>query len=305
MTLLSKTSALVAPAASSVLSSTSGRLQYSTSSFSQQFTFTPFGTCKRPTPKRCWILLPAVPRRWINTASFPDDIDSSHAKTHSKDVAAWPTVLNPTPYDILGMTKGQPYSKHRYLQLVKLYHPDRHHHHDDSISPTTRTERYRLVVLANEILSNESKRKAYDLYDIGWVSATPRSIHGAYRRADNHWRSEHGNGTARNASWEDWEEWRQARDGVDPSARKQTPLYMSNGYFATLVVVLIGIGSATHYAHMESQAASLTSSRNKENERIMAALAQRQKASSTMSREERLLTFIESAGYDFNWYKNK
>ena len=40
----------------------------------------------------------------------------------------WPTALNPTPYDIFGHPKDAPYSKHRFYELVKLYHPDRHSH---------------------------------------------------------------------------------------------------------------------------------------------------------------------------------
>src|SRR5690348_6812083 len=40
----------------------------------------------------------------------------------------WPEVTStnaiPSPYEIFNQKKGSPYSKHRFYELVKIYHPD-------------------------------------------------------------------------------------------------------------------------------------------------------------------------------------
>src|SRR5690554_4812441 len=42
----------------------------------------------------------------------------------------WPEVSSanaiPSPYEIFNQKKGSPYSKRRFYELVKIYHPDRH-----------------------------------------------------------------------------------------------------------------------------------------------------------------------------------
>ena len=79
-----------------------------------------------------------------------------------------PTI--PTPYQIFGQKKDSPYSKRKFYELVKLYHPDRHDYGSSGNLPsyTTKLERYRLIVAANDILSNPVKRAAYDRYGSGW-----------------------------------------------------------------------------------------------------------------------------------------
>lgn len=86
-----------------------------------------------------------------------------------KPLSTWPSPSNLTPYTILGLRPGDSYSKSRFYELVKAYHPDRASSTTTQIlSEATRTERYRLIIAANEILDNPAKRKAYDQYGIGW-----------------------------------------------------------------------------------------------------------------------------------------
>ena len=93
---------------------------------------------------------------------------------HNHGRLRWPEVTAanaiPTPYQIFNQRKGSPYSKQRFYELVKLYHPDRHEHSgsEDGLSYSTKVERYRLVVAANDILSDPVKRGAYDCYGAGW-----------------------------------------------------------------------------------------------------------------------------------------
>ncbi|KAL5627833.1 hypothetical protein BROUX41_002581 [Berkeleyomyces rouxiae] len=230
---------------------------------------------------------------------------------HRAEALAWPATPNPSPYEIFNIPSNSAYDKRRFAELVKLYHPDRHQQAACTIDTATRLDRYRLVVLANELLSNPAKRRAYDQYGLGWSPDTgsgataPAGMHASSRQTAHHWQSPSANSAWRNATWEDWEAWHEqqaagAGAGTGSRSTKQTPIYMSNGAFATLVVVLLGVASAAHYFYMDDQAASLAHSRQQENKRIMRMLALREQAAADMSREERLLSFIESAGYELD-----
>ncbi|KAL8973350.1 MAG: hypothetical protein Q9183_000043 [Haloplaca sp. 2 TL-2023] len=154
----------------------------------------------------------------------------------------WPESMSasapPTPYQIFQMEKTALYSKRRFYELVKLYHPDRHAHfcnnpHIDRLSPDTKMKRYRLVVAANDILSDPSRRRAYDQREAGWSSHSDVGgpAHSWDSRTKARWSGFHDNGSAaRNATWEDWEEWYR-KDTKPP----QTPVYFSNGGFVFLV----------------------------------------------------------------------
>ncbi|KAL8866470.1 MAG: hypothetical protein Q9174_006285, partial [Haloplaca sp. 1 TL-2023] len=158
------------------------------------------------------------------------------------DGLPWPESISasapPTPYQIFQMEKTALYSKRRFYELVKLYHPDRHAHfcnlpQIDRLSPDTKMKRYRLVVAANDILSDPSRRKAYDQCEAGWSSHPDIDgpAHSRDFRTKSRWSGYHEYGSpARNATWEDWEKWYQ-RDTKPP----QTPVYFSNGGFVFLV----------------------------------------------------------------------
>ncbi len=175
----------------------------------------------------------------------------------------WPEVTTanavPTPYQIFNQSKGAPYSKKRFYELVKIYHPDRHSHCDhihDNISAAVKLERYRLVVAANNILSDPIKRGAYDTYGAGWhgapgiVTDNGHSTHGSWAGGQARGWDTH-NGPSGNATWEDWERW------YNKDA-KQEPIYLSNGAFFTIILFLMGAGYLVQTARFDKFSLSLT-----------------------------------------------
>ena len=173
----------------------------------------------------------------------PDRPPLDHA-----DDSPWPDLPNPrtvpTPYQIFRLKKNAPYSKCRFYELAKIYHPDRNGHQNGPseihhLPGAIKMERYRLIVAAHEILSDPDKRSAYDASGAGWNG---RPEHGAPKY---HWGQSHGakwsgfdtnDSPFRNATWEDWERW-YTRDKT-----KQEPVYFSNGGFLILVIAAVSLG---------------------------------------------------------------
>ncbi|KAL8945111.1 MAG: hypothetical protein Q9211_000384 [Gyalolechia sp. 1 TL-2023] len=170
----------------------------------------------------------------------------------------WPELPTPssvpTPYEIFQLEKAAPYSKRRFYDLVKLYHPDRHGHsfnvaQIDCLSRTTKMKRYRLVVAANDILSDPSRRKAYDRYGAGWDGHRDigRPAYNSGQATRQRWSGFHDNESpAANATWEDWERWYQRNSGG-----AQTPVYTSNGGFVTLVVFVVLLGAFSQASRVD------------------------------------------------------
>ena len=140
------------------------------------------------------------------------------------------------------MKKDSPYSKRRFYELAKIYHPDRNAHEsgssDTGVLPgSIKLERYRLIVTAHEILSDPVKRSAYDKSGAGWNG---RHEYGApeYTWGKNtRWSGFDTNDSPfRNATWEDWEKWYQR------GKAKQEPVYFSNGGFLMLVLTAVFLG---------------------------------------------------------------
>ena len=178
---------------------------------------------------------------------------NQHSSDEQSSDLPWPNVsfmATPTPYQIFQLKKTAPYSKRRFYELVKLYHPDRHA--CDSNIPSVhclphdvKMRRYRLVVAANDILSDPERRQAYDHCGAGWDGHAD-IVDLAYRwdpRTKIRWSGFHDNGSIfNNATWEDWEKWYQRNS---PNARHspQSPVYFSNGAFLTLVAFVVGLGA--------------------------------------------------------------
>ncbi|KAH7156888.1 hypothetical protein EDB81DRAFT_867793 [Dactylonectria macrodidyma] len=219
-------------------------------------------------------------------------------RAHDK-VPDWPKTPNPTPYDIFSMQRDDPYTKHRFFHLVKLYHPDRHSH-DSAVQhvPTaTRLERYRLIVAANDLLSDPSKRSLYDTQGVGWTGSRSPTLNESVRHADKSWRHQPGN-AARNATWEDWERWYDARDG-----RTADSMYMSNGVFATLVVMLCMIGAFAQMTRAEQSGADYIEMRNQSNLAIGRQMARSTYVASGRTKDERVDSFLrdrENLSYEFS-----
>jgi curved DNA-binding protein CbpA len=155
----------------------------------------------------------------------------------------------PTPYDIFDIEQTALYTKHKFYELVKIYHPDSPASHDPTsgvqqISKAERLERYRLVVQAHHILSDPVLRQTYDATGAGWGERPTytRKDGGSrpYTRYDDD--SPFGN-----ATWEDWERW-YARTGADGHKKHSEP-YMNPNIFASFVIILAilsGMLQATH-----------------------------------------------------------
>ncbi|KAJ5156338.1 hypothetical protein N7492_009141 [Penicillium capsulatum] len=149
----------------------------------------------------------------------------------------WPNTPSFSPYDVLNLHRSAPYSKSRYYELVKIYHPDRpcqDHPLCRNLSREVRTQRYRIVVTAHEILSDPNRRAAYDHTGAGWSHHPQRYPTAAHGTAG--WGS-YGPTIYSNATWEDWERWNQRRQGPQRHVVDQHT-------FTRLVILLVLFGGA-------------------------------------------------------------
>lgn len=212
----------------------------------------------------------------------------------------WPEVTSanaiPTPYQIFNQTKGAPYSKQRFYELVKIYHPDRHgqcDHVHNNIPAATKLERYRLVIAANNILSDPIKRGAYDAYGAGWhgapgVAQGDRSQHGSWHtpHRQHAWDTRHG--PSNNATWEDWEQWYQ-------KGEKQEPIYLSNGAFFTIVLIVIGGGYLIQNSRYDNFRLSFTHQIDQlHNEMSRDLVRRRKQAMMAGDKDERIQEFLKA-----------
>ncbi|KAI9860142.1 MAG: hypothetical protein M1813_006252 [Trichoglossum hirsutum] len=199
----------------------------------------------------------------------------------------------PTPYQIFNQKKGAPYSKQRFYDLVKLYHPDRNGHTEaDSlnscgVSRAVGLERYRLVVAANSILSDPIKRDAYDHYGAGWNGMPEVTSHrDRGDPTDSGW-GDRGS-PSQNATWEDWERWYQ-RDAKGP----QKPL-VSNNTFLSLVVFLAALGILVQATRAGNGSMNALQERDRLHDQTSKELMKRRREATSMAgnREERIHSFL-------------
>jgi curved DNA-binding protein CbpA len=187
--------------------------------------------------------------------------DSNHSST-------------PSPYDIFEIEKDGAYSKHKFYELVKMYHPDRHSHHSGipdhpiaSLPQVECVERYRLVVQAHEILSDPVKRKAYDACGAGWGEQATKAYTGT--SATPRYSARDEDSPFGNATWEDWERWYARTSDQHHQARRGPQayegIYFNPNAFASFVIVMAvisGVLQATHAGQytgsIEERAAAFT-----------------------------------------------
>jgi len=213
----------------------------------------------------------------------------------------WPEVTSanaiPTPYQIFNQRKGSPYSKRRFYELVKLYHPDRHNIDgvSDSIAYATKLERYRLVVAANELLSDPVKREAYDCYGAGWngqpgVMGPQNASDTAQGWGDYKGRGWEGrrNGPFQNATWEDWERWYARGEKAERS-----PTYVSNGAFVALIVMFAAVGGIGQATRVGNYSMTFIEQRDiLHNQMSKELMRRRMETNSLGNRDERVNTFL-------------
>lgn len=150
---------------------------------------------------------------------------------------SWPKSSTFTPYEVLNLHRNAPYSKARYYDLVKIYHPDRpcdEHPLCRNITPEVRLQRYHIVVTAHEILSDPTRRAAYDQTGAGWSHNSKRYNTVADASAD--W-GPYGPTIYANATWEDWERWNNRHQGKQQHVVDQRT-------FTRLVILLVLFGGA-------------------------------------------------------------
>lgn len=188
-----------------------------------------------------------------------------HDENTEQEQHSWPTAPKgqayPTPYQIFEMKNNAIYSKSRFYELVKIYHPDRSVTSETALPYAIKMERYRLIVAANNILCDPTKRTAYDRFGAGWNGRAEVGGRQTWTQRP----SSHPNGPFshnwsppnddiwRNATWEDWERYYYQRakaagkttDDVKPPYG--SGLYMQNGYFVMVVVALALLGSTANY----------------------------------------------------------
>ncbi|TQS32508.1 hypothetical protein Golomagni_07172, partial [Golovinomyces magnicellulatus] len=238
-----------------------------------------------------------LPRHPLASALFtrPQRTYATHSPSSKDSLPAWPTKPHPTPYEIFDISKSSPYTKRRFYQLVKLYHPDTHD--PSTLAHAVLLERYRLVVAANNLLSDPVRRRLYDTQGIGWTDRGPGAAPTA-RERENAWRHQPGN-AAHNATWEDWQRWHEAQD---PNRAKTEPMYASNGTFAFLVVAVCFIGALAHINRAETIGTQYVEYSAQRNADIGNQVRRTTLASNGRSKNERVDAFMrerENTTYQF------
>lgn len=242
---------------------------------------------------------PSIPKKqqWRSYATVQSDKGASA----SSDDLAWPCVSSsttPSPYQIFHISPRDKYSKHRFYALVKLYHPDRSGHthahaHIHSLPGVVKLERYRLIVAANDILSDPEKRKAYDRTGAGWNGRMEHGIHPAryywsQTSGEARWSGFDTNDSPfSNATWEDWERWYRRHE-------KQEPAYTSNGGFVSLVALVLVLGAVGQTGQVSRHEALFREQVEVKHEHAMKMLLNHQQESQKVgNREQRVQKFLK------------
>jgi curved DNA-binding protein CbpA len=241
------------------------------------------------------------PPRWRTYA------DVHHGNCSAfRDNIHWPAPktppVTPTPYEIFELPKGGAYSKHKFYELVKIYHPDRHGLEGTAcagISHVEKLERYRLVVLAHEILSDPIKRKAYDSYGAGWGSFERQSTkhsRGYYSTSAGKpfgFGEGYDSSPFNNATWEDWERWYRRSEPNHKQAYAGN--YINPNAFASFVIlmaVITGVAQATRAGQYSGSLEERANAFTDETSRFLASRAT-QYNENNLTSDGRIKHFLE------------
>ncbi|KAL6852634.1 J domain-containing protein 1 [Amphichorda felina] len=269
----------------------------------------PPATPRRHTARRASLQCssPYFPCRWYavhsdsNTSSTPP----SDPDGDDTNPPPWPSSKSPTPYDIFAIARSDPYTKKRFYQLVKVYHPDLGHHPIcASLAPDVRLERYRLVIAANDLLSDPAKRRAYDAHGLGWAHPHRTPL----RDVDRSWRYQPGSAAA-NATWEDWERWHEARGegqdrghGAEGKGKSQGPVFMPNGVFAMLIAMTCIVGAMLQSQRAGGAGAQYLETKAERDRAVGREVQRTTEATAGLSKDERVGRFLrdrENVAFDY------
>ena len=235
---------------------------------------------------------PSVARQ---TRTYAQHVDPPGAP-HDLDLLQWPEAVKPhqtpTPYQILKCRKGETYTKQRFYALVKLYHPDRGH----TISPIAhlpaqvRLDRYRMLVTANDILSDIEKRKAYDSWGHGWAGhhrppATAANYEWEFDK--RRWASDPRN----NATWEDWERWRHNEEHHGHGDART--IQLSNFAFMSLIFAFVSIGGVLQGTRFNAFHGGVLERRDQIHREASTTLLRSKNMTMSGDRDERIRTFLD------------
>lgn len=240
--------------------------------------------------------------------------DSSGQREHHEDEhLAWPAAPKgqscPTPYQILAMKHKAVYNKTRFHELVKIYHPDRPSAPNDELPHTVKVERYRLIIAAHTILSDPTKRNAYDRFGAGWAGRAEVGDRDTWHQRSpgdrpgpfsHSWAHPPDDPIWQNATWEDWERFyaRKAREsGTAEGIHRQNHggLYLQNSYFLLLVVILAAMGSTANYNRAQDAGTYIVEQRDIIHDRAAKELRRvKQEASQSGSKSDRIQWFIRN-----------
>ncbi|EMD00017.1 hypothetical protein BAUCODRAFT_45916, partial [Baudoinia panamericana UAMH 10762] len=243
-------------------------------------------------------------------ATIAGDHGSDHHDQHppsQHSEQAWPTPLNgqqhPTPYQIFAMRSTGEYSKARFYEMVKVYHPDLSNG-SCNVAHHIKMERYRLIVAAHTILSDPVKRSAYDRFGAGWngkaeVTEAGGGAHPGPGPFTHSW-GDHSDPIWANATWEDWERFyarrAQEQGGAEPDPKTrvpQAPVYMQNSFFLALVVMLAIAGSSANYGRAQDAGTYFVEQRDLMHDRAAKELRKvRQELGGVKGRQERIDWFV-------------
>ena len=179
-------------------------------------------------------------------------------------------------------------------------------------------ERFRLVVAANDILSDAVKKTAYDRYGLGWdegrAAETVRRQTARERRAEQWKQEKHAGKTegmkgwakftsnfshantqpdyndspAGNATWEDWERWYKRDDPIPVQ-----PL-TTNANFITFVVLFVLVGGLMQVNRLDTNAIKLVEGRERQHVKLAKDMSRiEREVCLSGGRQERIEAFIE------------
>jgi hypothetical protein len=252
------------------------------------------------------------PRKRCQYATIAGDHEDAHQNTHeqreegAREGHVWPEAPKgrscPTPYQILDMKHNGVYSKTRFHELVKMYHPDLSNGHGiaGDITHHVKLERYRLIIAAHTILSDPVKRNAYDRFGAGWDGRAEHAGGGArsgpYQPGPfSHSWTNPSDPIWQNATWEDWERFyaRRAEEQGTASRPPGAPVYMKHSYFLALVIFLAIMGSSANYGRAQEAGTYLVEHRDIIHDQAAKELRKvRQDMATIKGKEDRIQWFM-------------